>query len=129
MRGTGFSALLVCALWLCLAQRTAARLATENVTLDFNPAFFKGKPTSRNLTSQHPYAEEFVRAPGVITVDVDDLKAVEKAVKGVVTSEVGSKRVRLVWRRRRPRKRRRRRRRLTGCAKLSGIIRLSALQT
>ena len=46
MRGTGFSALLVCALWLCLAQRTAARLATENVTLDFNPAFFKGKPLS-----------------------------------------------------------------------------------
>ena len=61
-----------------------------------NTAFFKGKPTSRNLTSQHPYAEEFVRAPGVITVDVDDLKAVEKAVKGVVKSEVGSKRKRLV---------------------------------
>ena len=46
-----------------------------------NTEFFLGKPTSRNLTSQHPYAEEFVNKSAVVTVDIGDLNAVKEAVK------------------------------------------------
>ncbi|XP_072180711.1 alpha-1,6-mannosylglycoprotein 6-beta-N-acetylglucosaminyltransferase A-like [Diadema setosum] len=35
-----------------------------------NTKFFQGKPTARKLTSQHPYAEVFIGAPHVWTVDV-----------------------------------------------------------
>ena len=53
-----------------------------------NTEFFLGKPTSRNLTSQHPYAEEFVNKSAVVTVDIGDLSAVKEAVKRIVNSEV-----------------------------------------
>ncbi|XP_075925947.1 alpha-1,6-mannosylglycoprotein 6-beta-N-acetylglucosaminyltransferase B-like [Petromyzon marinus] len=43
-------------------------------------AFFKGKPTSRLVTSQHPYAERFIGRPHVWTVDVGNLSEVEAAV-------------------------------------------------
>ena len=53
-----------------------------------NTDFFNGKPTSRNLTSQHPYAEEFVTNSAVLTVDINDLEAVARAVRAVVNSKV-----------------------------------------
>ena len=53
-----------------------------------NTEFFLGKPTSRNLTSQHPYAEEFVNKSAVVTVDIGDLSAVKEAVKRIVNSKV-----------------------------------------
>ena len=53
-----------------------------------NTEFFLGKPTSRNLTSQHPYAEEFVNKSAVVTVDIGDLNAVKEAVKRIVNSKV-----------------------------------------
>ena len=52
-----------------------------------NTDFFNGKPTSRNLTSQHPYVEEFVQH-AVITVDISDIEAVKKAVEGIKRSDV-----------------------------------------
>lgn len=45
-----------------------------------NTKFFKGKPTKRGLSSQHPYAEYFISQPNVFTVDVADLKEVERVV-------------------------------------------------
>ena len=48
-----------------------------------NAAFFKQKPTERKLTSQHPYAERFIGKPHVYTVNVQDLKAVEKALEEI----------------------------------------------
>jgi hypothetical protein len=38
------------------------------------------------VTSQHPYAEEFIGAPNVITVDIDDKVEVEKAIKKALNS-------------------------------------------
>ena len=52
-----------------------------------NTDFFNGKPTSRNLTSQHPYVEEFVKH-SVITVDIEDVDAVKKALERIDDSEV-----------------------------------------
>lgn len=51
-----------------------------------NTDFFNGKPTSRNLTSQHPYVEEFVKH-SVITVDIEDADAVKKALEGIKKSD------------------------------------------
>ena len=34
----------------------------------------------RQVTSQHPYAEEFIAQPHVHTVDIGDLKEVERVV-------------------------------------------------
>ena len=53
-----------------------------------NTDFFHGKPTSRNLTSQHPYAEEFIHHSAVVTVDIDDLDAVKTALQAVLLSKV-----------------------------------------
>ncbi|XP_048773729.2 alpha-1,6-mannosylglycoprotein 6-beta-N-acetylglucosaminyltransferase A-like isoform X2 [Ostrea edulis] len=41
-----------------------------------NTPFFKGKPTARELTSQHPYAELFIGEPFVYTVNINDQKEV-----------------------------------------------------
>ncbi|ESN93534.1 hypothetical protein HELRODRAFT_115589 [Helobdella robusta] len=46
-----------------------------------NTKFFKGKPTARELTSQHPYTEHFISNPNVFTVDISNLKEVERVVK------------------------------------------------
>ncbi|XP_073230244.1 alpha-1,6-mannosylglycoprotein 6-beta-N-acetylglucosaminyltransferase A-like [Porites lutea] len=53
-----------------------------------NTVFFKGKPTLRLVTSQHPYCEEFIGAPHVYTVDVNVLSDVEKVVKEILLKEV-----------------------------------------
>ncbi|CAH3119298.1 unnamed protein product [Porites lobata] len=53
-----------------------------------NTVFFKGKPTLRLVTSQHPYCEEFIGAPHVYTIDVNVLSDVEKAIKEILLKEV-----------------------------------------
>jgi hypothetical protein len=52
-------------------------------------AFFAQKPTGRRLTSQHPYLEEFVGAPAVVTVDIKDLEAVKRVLQNA-SSATGS---------------------------------------
>lgn len=46
-----------------------------------NTKFFKGKPTGRELTSQHPYAEDFISEPHVFTIDINNNAEVERAVQ------------------------------------------------
>ncbi|KAF2985068.1 hypothetical protein EK904_012667, partial [Melospiza melodia maxima] len=65
------------------------------LNLRFNPPksskntdFFKGKPTLRELTSQHPYAEVYIGKPHVWTVDINDLSEVEKAVKSILNQKI-----------------------------------------
>lgn len=53
-----------------------------------NTVFFKGKPTLRQVTSQHPYCEEFIGAPHVYTIDVNVLSDVEKVIKEILLKEV-----------------------------------------
>ncbi|CAD5123239.1 DgyrCDS11597 [Dimorphilus gyrociliatus] len=49
-----------------------------------NKPFFKGKPTSRALSSQHPYAEEFIGEPHVFTVDIDNKEELELTIKNAL---------------------------------------------
>lgn len=51
-----------------------------------NTKFFRGKPTLRKVTSQHPYAEDFIAEPYVYTVDIDNLEEVEKVIKKALHS-------------------------------------------
>ncbi|XP_053109583.1 alpha-1,6-mannosylglycoprotein 6-beta-N-acetylglucosaminyltransferase A [Hemicordylus capensis] len=53
-----------------------------------NTDFFKGKPTLRELTSQHPYAEVYIGRPHVWTVNINDLSEVEKAVKAILNQKM-----------------------------------------
>uniref|UniRef100_A0A8B9BEU1 alpha-1,6-mannosyl-glycoprotein 6-beta-N-acetylglucosaminyltransferase n=1 Tax=Anser brachyrhynchus TaxID=132585 RepID=A0A8B9BEU1_9AVES len=53
-----------------------------------NTEFFKGKPTLRELTSQHPYAEVYIGKPHVWTVDINDLSEVERAVKSILNQKI-----------------------------------------
>ena len=53
-----------------------------------NEAFFKQKPTDRKLTSQHPYAEEFIGEPHVYTVDITNYEQVEYAMKEIKSKSV-----------------------------------------
>ncbi|KAL8623887.1 hypothetical protein ACOMHN_050602 [Nucella lapillus] len=46
-----------------------------------NTPFFKGKPTQREVTSQHPYAEVFIGKPHVYTIDISNLTEVHQAVQ------------------------------------------------
>uniref|UniRef100_A0A4W4HT68 alpha-1,6-mannosyl-glycoprotein 6-beta-N-acetylglucosaminyltransferase n=1 Tax=Electrophorus electricus TaxID=8005 RepID=A0A4W4HT68_ELEEL len=52
-----------------------------------NTDFFKGKPTLRELTSQHPYAEVYVGQPHVWTVDIDNPSEVERALRAIVSQK------------------------------------------
>ncbi|XP_013409315.1 alpha-1,6-mannosylglycoprotein 6-beta-N-acetylglucosaminyltransferase A [Lingula anatina] len=52
-----------------------------------NSAFFSGKPTFREITSQHPYAEHFIGEPSVYTVDVKNLTAVRETLKTVLAQK------------------------------------------
>ncbi|CAH2305363.1 alpha-1,6-mannosylglyco 6-beta-N-acetylglucosaminyltransferase A [Pelobates cultripes] len=52
-----------------------------------NTEFFKGKPTLRELTSQHPYAEVYIGKPYVWTVDINNHEEVEKAVKAILSQK------------------------------------------
>ncbi|XP_068751792.1 alpha-1,6-mannosylglycoprotein 6-beta-N-acetylglucosaminyltransferase A-like [Montipora capricornis] len=53
-----------------------------------NTEFFKGKPTLRELTSQHPYAEVFIGEPHVKTIDIENLTLVESTVKSILNTSV-----------------------------------------
>ncbi|XP_078620482.1 alpha-1,6-mannosylglycoprotein 6-beta-N-acetylglucosaminyltransferase A-like isoform X2 [Branchiostoma floridae x Branchiostoma japonicum] len=53
-----------------------------------NTKFFEGKPTFRELTSQHPYVEVFVGKPHVYTVDIDDRESVEAALTEIKNLKV-----------------------------------------
>ncbi|KAL9958754.1 hypothetical protein ACROYT_G035812 [Oculina patagonica] len=53
-----------------------------------NTEFFKIKPTLRELTSQHPYAEAFIGKPHVFTVDINNLTLVEETIKEILNTEV-----------------------------------------
>ncbi|KAJ7378518.1 Alpha-1,6-mannosylglycoprotein 6-beta-N-acetylglucosaminyltransferase A [Desmophyllum pertusum] len=52
-----------------------------------NTEFFKIKPTLRELTSQHPYAEVFIGKPHVFTIDIKNLSLVEETVKEILNTE------------------------------------------
>uniref|UniRef100_A0A8C2KQ01 alpha-1,6-mannosyl-glycoprotein 6-beta-N-acetylglucosaminyltransferase n=1 Tax=Cyprinus carpio TaxID=7962 RepID=A0A8C2KQ01_CYPCA len=53
-----------------------------------NTDFFKGKPTLRELTSQHPYAEVYIGRPHVWTVNIDDPAEVENAIKAILSQKL-----------------------------------------
>ncbi|RXN12469.1 Alpha-1,6-mannosylglyco 6-beta-N-acetylglucosaminyltransferase A-like protein [Labeo rohita] len=53
-----------------------------------NTDFFKGKPTLRELTSQHPYAEVYIGRPHVWTVNIDDPAEVENAIKAILSQKI-----------------------------------------
>ncbi|XP_076441339.1 alpha-1,6-mannosylglycoprotein 6-beta-N-acetylglucosaminyltransferase A-like [Babylonia areolata] len=49
-----------------------------------NTKFFKGKPTQREVTSQHPYSEVFIGKPHVYTIDIHNLTEVRLAVQEIM---------------------------------------------
>lgn len=53
-----------------------------------NSGFFKGKPTFRALTSQHPYMETFIGEPYVYTIDINDLNLVESTIRKILLKKV-----------------------------------------
>ncbi|XP_062976436.1 alpha-1,6-mannosylglycoprotein 6-beta-N-acetylglucosaminyltransferase B [Elgaria multicarinata webbii] len=53
-----------------------------------NHEFFRGKPTSREVSSQHPYAEEFIGKPHVWTVDYNNSEEFESAIKAIMRTKV-----------------------------------------
>ncbi|XP_061089090.1 alpha-1,6-mannosylglycoprotein 6-beta-N-acetylglucosaminyltransferase B-like, partial [Conger conger] len=53
-----------------------------------NSNFYQGKPTSRQIHSQHPYAEDFIGKPFVWTVDMDNGTEVREAVRAIMRMEV-----------------------------------------
>ncbi|XP_028286205.1 alpha-1,6-mannosylglycoprotein 6-beta-N-acetylglucosaminyltransferase B-like [Parambassis ranga] len=53
-----------------------------------NNDFYKGKPTTRQISSQHPYAEEFIGKPYVWTVNVTNKTDIQEAVKAILSTEV-----------------------------------------
>uniref|UniRef100_A0A3Q3AQ61 alpha-1,6-mannosyl-glycoprotein 6-beta-N-acetylglucosaminyltransferase n=1 Tax=Kryptolebias marmoratus TaxID=37003 RepID=A0A3Q3AQ61_KRYMA len=52
-----------------------------------NSDFYKGKPTTRQITSQHPYAEQFIGKPYVWTVDVTNRTDVQLALRSILSTE------------------------------------------
>ncbi|XP_005503199.2 alpha-1,6-mannosylglycoprotein 6-beta-N-acetylglucosaminyltransferase B isoform X2 [Columba livia] len=53
-----------------------------------NHEFFRGKPTSREVSSQHPYAEDFIGKPHVWTVDYNNSEEFEAAIKTIMSTQV-----------------------------------------
>ncbi|KAG7467320.1 hypothetical protein MATL_G00152110 [Megalops atlanticus] len=53
-----------------------------------NTDFFKGKPTLRELTSQHPYAEVYIGQPHVWTVNIDNAAEVDRAVRSILSQKI-----------------------------------------
>lgn len=52
-----------------------------------NTKFFKGKPTQREVTSQHPYAEVFIGRPRVYTIDNKNLTEVREAIVEILDQD------------------------------------------
>uniref|UniRef100_A0AAR2L8K4 alpha-1,6-mannosyl-glycoprotein 6-beta-N-acetylglucosaminyltransferase n=1 Tax=Pygocentrus nattereri TaxID=42514 RepID=A0AAR2L8K4_PYGNA len=53
-----------------------------------NHEFFRGKPTSREVSSQHPYAEQYIGQPHVMTVDYNNSEEFETAVREIMRTKV-----------------------------------------
>ncbi|XP_074871034.1 alpha-1,6-mannosylglycoprotein 6-beta-N-acetylglucosaminyltransferase B isoform X2 [Carettochelys insculpta] len=53
-----------------------------------NHEFFRGKPTSREVSSQHPYTEDFIGKPHVWTVDYNNSEEFEAAIKTIMRTKV-----------------------------------------
>ncbi|XP_066442491.1 alpha-1,6-mannosylglycoprotein 6-beta-N-acetylglucosaminyltransferase B [Eleutherodactylus coqui] len=53
-----------------------------------NHEFFRGKPTSREVSSQHPYMEMTIGRPHVLTVDYNDTREFEAAIKAIMRSKI-----------------------------------------
>uniref|UniRef100_A0A4W3K722 alpha-1,6-mannosyl-glycoprotein 6-beta-N-acetylglucosaminyltransferase n=1 Tax=Callorhinchus milii TaxID=7868 RepID=A0A4W3K722_CALMI len=53
-----------------------------------NTDFFKKKPTFRELSSQHPYAEIYIGKPHVWTVDIENPSEVEAALDQIMELQV-----------------------------------------
>lgn len=53
-----------------------------------NHEFFRGKPTSREVSSQHPYMESYIGKPHVWTVDYNNLKEFEEALQSIMRTKV-----------------------------------------
>ncbi|KAK7939687.1 hypothetical protein WMY93_003013 [Mugilogobius chulae] len=54
----------------------------------FNHDFFKGKPTSRKVTSQHPYAEQYIGRPHVITIDFGNWTTFNETIREIMELNV-----------------------------------------
>ncbi|XP_046721350.1 alpha-1,6-mannosylglycoprotein 6-beta-N-acetylglucosaminyltransferase B-like isoform X1 [Silurus meridionalis] len=54
----------------------------------FNNEFFRGKPMSREVSSQHPYTEQYIGRPHVITVDYNNSEEVEATIKEILNTKV-----------------------------------------
>lgn len=70
----------------------AALEAIANGVVYLNPRFTPArdvhvnKPTSRRLTSQHPYAEKYIGPPHVYNYDMSDLEELEKTLNSILES-------------------------------------------
>ncbi|XP_056286643.1 alpha-1,6-mannosylglycoprotein 6-beta-N-acetylglucosaminyltransferase B-like isoform X3 [Pseudoliparis swirei] len=53
-----------------------------------NNEFYRGKPTTRQISSQHPYVEQFIGKPHVWTVDVTNKTDVREAARAILRTEV-----------------------------------------
>ncbi|XP_054614739.1 alpha-1,6-mannosylglycoprotein 6-beta-N-acetylglucosaminyltransferase B-like [Dunckerocampus dactyliophorus] len=53
-----------------------------------NHDFFRGKPTSREVSSQHPYAEQYIGRPHVITIDFNNSHEFDAAIRDIMKIDV-----------------------------------------
>uniref|UniRef100_A0A8C6SXE9 alpha-1,6-mannosyl-glycoprotein 6-beta-N-acetylglucosaminyltransferase n=1 Tax=Neogobius melanostomus TaxID=47308 RepID=A0A8C6SXE9_9GOBI len=53
-----------------------------------NHEFFRGKPTSRQVSSQHPYAEQYIGKPHVLTVDFNNSEEFDSAIREIMRTKV-----------------------------------------
>uniref|UniRef100_A0A672FUC0 alpha-1,6-mannosyl-glycoprotein 6-beta-N-acetylglucosaminyltransferase n=1 Tax=Salarias fasciatus TaxID=181472 RepID=A0A672FUC0_SALFA len=53
-----------------------------------NHEFFRGKPTSREVFSQHPYAEQYIGRPHVMTVDYNNSLEFDTAIREIMRTKV-----------------------------------------
>uniref|UniRef100_A0A671V9N8 alpha-1,6-mannosyl-glycoprotein 6-beta-N-acetylglucosaminyltransferase n=1 Tax=Sparus aurata TaxID=8175 RepID=A0A671V9N8_SPAAU len=53
-----------------------------------NHEFFRGKPTSREVSSQHPYAEQYIGRPHVMTVDYNNSLEFDSAIREIMRTKV-----------------------------------------
>ncbi|GLD60559.1 alpha-1,6-mannosylglycoprotein 6-beta-N-acetylglucosaminyltransferase B-like protein [Lates japonicus] len=53
-----------------------------------NHDFFRGKPTSRKVSSQHPYAEQYIGRPHVITIDFNNSEEFDSTIREIMRINV-----------------------------------------
>ncbi|XP_046841428.1 alpha-1,6-mannosylglycoprotein 6-beta-N-acetylglucosaminyltransferase A-like isoform X2 [Xenia sp. Carnegie-2017] len=54
----------------------------------YNSDFFAMKPTRRLVTSQNPYAEQFIGEPYVYTIDIKNVSEVSRAMEKIMKTEL-----------------------------------------